>query len=339
MSVAGNLRDLSLAELLQTIALSRKSGVLEICSEDEVAWLGLREGGIVRVALSEQNLDRGRSLKEAGLDESSPSDALEACLWDAAVNAILSLFEWSEGEFTFNSDEDPNEIWRGPEGLVLPTSLSPEFLALEGARLEDEDDEPDVVFGFEGEMEDSAPPEPEADQDDTRNVGPPPVLVTPDHPEPEPEQALETEPLEEKPPESEPEPVRPPPVIVVAQELPLLELIKDGLAAGDVPVHIFQDGRLALERLKHYLVRGTVPALVIGVDVGDPDERDGRWDQLTARVRRMAPSARVVLLAPDKSSTSDAVDAVVVTCDPTGVSDDVQQKFVSSLATALRASA
>lgn len=141
MSVAGNLSDLTLTELLQTIALSRKSGTLEICADPGVAWLGLREGGIVRVALSDADLARESVLKSAGLRSDSPSDEIEACLWEAAVSAILGLFDWREGEFTFSPDEDPFEVWRGPEGLTLPTSLSPEFLALEGARLEDEAEE------------------------------------------------------------------------------------------------------------------------------------------------------------------------------------------------------
>jgi hypothetical protein len=337
LSVAGNLQDLSLTELLQTISLSRKSGVLEICSEDEVAWLGLREGGIVRVALSDQNMTRSLALKDAGLDDSSPSDAIEACLWDAAVSAILTLFEWHDGEFTFNTEEDPNEIWRGPEGLVLPTSLSPEFLALEGARLEDESDEPegDVMFGFECE---TPAPEPDKEPDgDSRAVAPPPLLVTPDHPESEVEQIPEQEPPA---PEPDPQPASlaspPAPVIAVAGELALLEFIKAGLAPGEMPVHIFQEARLAFERLKQYLVRGTVPTLVIGIDVSDPDEREGRWDQLATRVRRMAPAARLVLLSPDKNATSDLVDAIVVTCDPTQASDHQKREFLYTLATSLR---
>ena len=43
MSLAGNLSDLALAELLQLVAMSRKSGSLEICSEHGVAWLGVSD--------------------------------------------------------------------------------------------------------------------------------------------------------------------------------------------------------------------------------------------------------------------------------------------------------
>ena len=139
MSLAGNLSDLSLPELLQVVALSRKTGALEICSEQGgVAWLGLRDGGIVRVALEDGDLDRDLILKRAGMGDEPDSDFAEATLWDAAVQAILRIFEWTEGDFTFQPLDDPAVQWRGPKGILLPSPLSPEFLALEGARLEDE---------------------------------------------------------------------------------------------------------------------------------------------------------------------------------------------------------
>jgi hypothetical protein len=139
MSLAGNLSDLSLPELLQVVALSRKTGALEICSEQGgVAWLGLRDGGIVRVALESGDLDREEILRKAGLEPGGDSDVAAATLWDAAVQAILGIFDWSEGDFTFEPLDDPALQWRGPQGILLPSPLSPEFLALEGARLEDE---------------------------------------------------------------------------------------------------------------------------------------------------------------------------------------------------------
>ena len=139
MSLAGNLSDLSLPELLQVVALSRKTGALEICSEQGgVAWLGLRDGGIVRVALESGDLDREEILRKAGLEDGGDSDVAAATLWDAAVQAILGIFDWAEGDFTFEPLDDPALQWRGPQGILLPSPLSPEFLALEGARLEDE---------------------------------------------------------------------------------------------------------------------------------------------------------------------------------------------------------
>src|SRR5215475_14301672 len=152
MSLAGNLSDLSLPELLQVVALSRKTGALEI-------WL---EGG---------DLDRDVILEKAGLQEGGDSDVAAAMLWDAAVQAILGIFDWSEGEFTFEPLDDPALQWRGPQGILLPSPLTPEFLALEGARLEDEnaatqseirfDGEPEVADEIEAEAEPEPEPEPE----------------------------------------------------------------------------------------------------------------------------------------------------------------------------------
>src|SRR5882672_2772894 len=158
MSLAGNLSDLSLPELLQVVALSRKTGALEICSEQGgVAWLGLRDGGIVRVALEGGDLDRDSVLEKAGLTEGGDSDVAAAMLWDAAVQAILSIFDWSEGDFTFEPLDDPALQWRGPQGILLPSPLSPEFLALEGARLEDESAAQAADIRFDGEESEPTP--------------------------------------------------------------------------------------------------------------------------------------------------------------------------------------
>src|SRR5882672_11621560 len=174
MSLAGNLSDLSLPELLQVVALSRKTGALEICSEQGgVAWLGLRDGGIVRVALESGELDRDAILEKAGLEEGGDSDVAAAMLWDAAVQAILGIFDWSEGDFTFEPLDDPAIQWRGPQGILLPSPLSPEFLALEGARLEDENAERTAELRFDREALETSfarAPEPEADEVDAEEV-------------------------------------------------------------------------------------------------------------------------------------------------------------------------
>jgi hypothetical protein len=139
MSLGGRLSDLSLPELLQVVALSRKTGSLEICAEHgAVAWLGVREGGIVRVALDDGSLDPDQVLEKRGVSASASGEQVQAVLFDAALDALLDLFDWQEGEFTFEPSADPAEAWRGPRGIVLRTPVSPEYLALEGARLADE---------------------------------------------------------------------------------------------------------------------------------------------------------------------------------------------------------
>ena len=76
-------------------------------------------------------------LAELGLGEKTPAEERESCLWDAALAALLGLLSWKEGDFSFEQQPDPDSAWTGPDGLQLPRSLSPEFLALEGARRAD----------------------------------------------------------------------------------------------------------------------------------------------------------------------------------------------------------
>src|SRR5262245_7817839 len=217
MSLAGNLSDLSLPELLQVVALSRKTGALEICSEGGVAWLGLRDGGIVRVALEGGDLDREVILEKAGFKEGGDSDVAAAMLWDAAVQAILGIFDWSEGEFTFEPLDDPALQWRGPQGILLPSPLSPEFLALEGARLEDENAATQSEIRFTGEDDAAAAesaPEPAAatDEDVEHEVD----ADADEEPEAELESAHEVE-VEF---ENEPEPAIPEPITTVVDVEP-----------------------------------------------------------------------------------------------------------------------
>ncbi len=363
MSLAGNLSDLSLPELLQVVALSRKTGALEICSEHGgVAWLGLRDGGIVRVALESGELDRDAILKKAGLGEGGDSDVAAATLWDAAVQAILGIFDWSEGDFTFEPLDDPALQWRGPQGILLPSPLSPEFLVLEGARIEDEnaersaegrasgealttsfelEPEPEPVESFEVEAEDAdaeaapepepshsapiiepppeeePPPElealslhPERADDDTpirlrRNLTP--VSPRPRAPDPD-ATVVQATPFgssnagtEAAPPRESPARASklPPSLICIDADLPLLERIKGGLADKPMRIHIFQSPADALARFKQYVIRGEVPAVVLGSGVEDPlDARQGLgWRRFAGRMLAIAPRMCLVVLA------------------------------------------
>lgn len=324
MSVAGNLADLTLTELLQTIALSRKSGVLEICSTDEVAWLGLREGGIVRVAVSDREVTRELALKAAGVSPDAPSDEIEACLWEAAVNCILALFEWREGDFTFEPDEDPNEIWRGPEGLTLPTSLSPEFLALEGARLEDEiedDDEP-FTFGSPGEFPEpeSPAPAPESTVDDDSEDDTPAGPVLRRSPELVEPAILRSEGAATAPSV---------PLIAIEGNRDVLDAIR-GAFEGHPALHVFQHAELGMERLKHYLVRGQQPTLVIGDGVA-PVGGGGDWKALVAQVRRLAPGSRLIVLSARQLADPAPADVALVRGTGKAGCDRLVEQLVEAL--------
>jgi hypothetical protein len=399
MSLAGNLSDLSLPELLQVVALSRKTGALEICSEQGgVAWLGLRDGGIVRVALESGDLDRDEILKRAGLDVGGDSDVAAAMLWDAAVQAILGIFDWAEGDFTFEPLDDPAIQWRGPQGILLPSPLSPEFLALEGARLEDEN----AAQSAETQIEHEAP---EAESDPVEVAEPEPEeLPAEDEVEPEPSAPIVEPPDEvEAPPELDalaepvgraeddtpfrlrsdstrsegvtPPPARPGPpdpdatvvqsapfhaggdeprtrgvarplgklpsaLICIDADLPLLEQIKTGLAEKPVRIHIFQSASDALTRFKQYVIRGEIPAVVLGSGVEDPlDARQGLgWRRFAGRMLAIAPRLRLVVLARPGENVAAPGLLVLARPDARPNPGDVE-RFLGALTDALAASA
>lgn len=351
MSLAGSLSDLALPELLQVVALSRKTGTLEICSEAGVAWLGLRDGGIVRVASEDGALNAHELLKQLGFEGEPGSDMAAAALWDAAVAAILRVFEWVEGEFTFEADEDPTEAWRGPEGIILPTALSPEFLALEGARLEDEASALGLEEGAFGEGISSRKGDGIEDSEGVWDAEPEVAEILEDDDDPEdPEFGVgsDFEPVQEPGASPYRLPMTPEApgratiaaaagttsevVICVDPELALLEAIKNGLAATPTHVHIFQDAGAALDRLKQYVVRGVFPVLVISSRIEDPlDARKGLgWRRLAERIRAMTPRIRIVLIADSEADPGRGVECVVRSGDAWATESQVRD-FLAKL--------
>ncbi len=408
MSLAGNLSDLSLPELLQVVALSRKTGALEICSEQGgVAWLGLRDGGIVRVALESGDLDRDEILKRAGLEAGGDSDVAAAMLWDAAVQAILGIFDWSEGDFTFEPLDDPALQWRGPQGILLPSPLSPEFLALEGARLEDESAAQSAETRFAADDE-VAQPEPEPFEASEPEPEPEPEFEPEPEPEPEPEREPSA-PIVEPPPEvhAPPElvalpetplpaeddtPIRlradvlrreahtppatrpsapdpdatvvqsapfdvasdraktqelrpsvaklPSSLICIDGELALLERIKAGLSDKPTRVHIFQSASDALARFKQYVIRGEVPAVILGSGVEDPlDARQGLgWRRFAGRLLAIAPRLRLIVVARPGENVAAPGLAVLHRPEARPSASDVE-RFLRAVTVALASSA
>ncbi len=293
MSIAGKLSDMSLTDLLQTMALSRKSGVLEVRHGDETAWLGVREGLIVRVADSCGDLDRERVLRASRIADSD-SDEVESCLWNAAVGAVLTLMEWEAGEFTLDTNADPTGAWPGPPGVFLTQPLPSEYLLLEGARLEDEEQRA-------------------------------PVDAEPTTPRPPPPEAA-----------PEPEVPRPAALVVVDRDPKLLEALKRTFSSCDLPVHFFQSTADGFERLKHYVVRGELPAVLIGEGNTRPLARyEDRVDVVITRLRRMAPGVRVVLISEGKPRRKPLADREIRRVDPQGTDTDSFHAFLQEIANAL----
>lgn len=305
MGVAGNLQDLTLIEFLQTIAMSRKSGVLEVHRRERAAWLGVRDGAVMRVALSDRDLTRAQLLAEADLDEKSELDEIEACLWDAAVSALLGLLAWTEGEFTFEPEEDPEGSWPGPEGLLLPSSLSPEFLALEGARLEDH-------AGLGSDL--GEPVAEPASQSVSRAELSRAAPATPTPAAAHCSVAL----------------------VAVDPDLRLLEAVKRALQSDARPVHIFQHPDDAFRRLKQYFLRGAIPTLMIGEGSTAEDEgwRAG-WRTLATGARRMVPTVHIVLLRTSGGGPTGLADRELERQDPSRAGSAEFEQFLRDLAVAV----
>jgi hypothetical protein len=106
---------------------------------------------------------------------------------------------------------------------------------------------------------------------------------------------------------------RPAAVVIVDPELALLEALKHGLSGSGLRIHVFSRSEEAWFRIQQYLSRGSVPALVLGIEVHDPVEPRYRpgWRRFAGRLRRIAPAAPVVLMSPDEAGASGALHAVV----------------------------
>ncbi len=161
MSLVGSLDDLGLGEILQIVSLSGKSGVLQLRAEQgegrivfhnglirgafakggptELAELLAREGTLDAAALAplaESARGGGAPLAgelvRQGLLSEEQLDQLRRAHVEASV---FAMFRWRRGEFSFEVCED--SMHPDSDLFVLP-GVNPQFLALEGTRLFDE---------------------------------------------------------------------------------------------------------------------------------------------------------------------------------------------------------
>ncbi len=161
MSLVGSLEDLGLADILQIVSLSRKSGMLVLRSESGDGRIVLRDGLVQGAAIKgepedlrglllaqscvdAQGFDRARSLASAeslSLDEALQRacglapERLESLRRESVERSVMRMFGWRSGEFSFEIREDLSEDDRE---LLLPSGLNTQYLAMEATRLGDE---------------------------------------------------------------------------------------------------------------------------------------------------------------------------------------------------------
>ncbi len=183
MAIRGSLREASLADVLQLLALGRKSGCLSVSDRssfgqiyfdrglivhatlinrrDRIGDLLVKNGVISRedleAALDGQEEPGGPRLGEILLTRGALSrETLEHYIRLQVEQAIYYLFTWTQGTFHFEPDEVP------PAGEIL-VAINPENVLLEGARRVDEwaliekkIPSPDTVFRIDASHGDPA---------------------------------------------------------------------------------------------------------------------------------------------------------------------------------------
>jgi CheY-like chemotaxis protein len=169
MSLVGNLEDLGLGEILQIVSLSRKSGLLMIRTVDHVARIVFSRGQVVNAVSTAFHVDLSEILTARGVvDHASIEFArslqedegfarllgdiliaermigermLEELVRELVEKVVYSLFAWEEGTFDFELEDELeqfDDIRTNPVQYVLKQGLNAQFLAMEGARLIDE---------------------------------------------------------------------------------------------------------------------------------------------------------------------------------------------------------
>lgn len=169
MSLVGNLEDLGLGEILQIVSLSRKSGVLRLNSRGRLGEIVFRQGKVIRASSSSFQESLGELLIRKGLIDLGtlrgalavqeregfrtrlgsilirqfgvPAAAIDEVIREQFEKVVYSLFAWVEGTFDFELQENieaVDGIRMDPMQFMLEQGLNPQFLAMEGARIIDE---------------------------------------------------------------------------------------------------------------------------------------------------------------------------------------------------------
>jgi hypothetical protein len=380
MSLVGSLEDLGLGDLLQIVHLAGKSGVLRLRGDAGEGQIVFRKGMIreahaksgptdLRELLAAKRIVAGPLLERAWSEAHHvgrrladvlverglvTADQIDALRREQIEGAVLTMFAWPSGEFSFEMRELTDD---GAE-LALDPGVNPQFLALEGTRRVDESAAEDGTQDDEGELalgEDGAAAALEAElvldgaADDATGLepafasGPPPPA-----PAPQPASAAPAAKAPQKTPERAPAakpalPKRrpgspPPPVVVIDPSLAVLEWAKAALSADFPRVHVFQRPGLGIDRIRQYLARAEIPVVVIAEDT-PPDSAAGARDanEIVARLKRQAAGMPVLLLADQGTAVPKRMraDGMLFRPTPTVLADPRAGRERTRVATAL----
>src|SRR5574341_901425 len=158
MAIKGSLREASLPDVLQLLALGQKTGCLSIADRSNFGYIFFDRGRIcyasivnrrdrlgdilvkhekitqdqLDAAVARQSRERDRKLGEIMVEQGTISQTeLERYIRVQIEEAVYFLFTWTQGTFNFEADVRP-------ERQDFLVSINPESLLLEGARRVDE---------------------------------------------------------------------------------------------------------------------------------------------------------------------------------------------------------
>jgi hypothetical protein len=188
MSLAGRLEDLALADIFQILSVGRKTGTFIVNGSRGTAAIVFKNGLIVRAETNDLEDTLGDNLHKAGLIKdtilnmavevkkrlpsrsiaevlfdlgSVPADVVEKVAKKRIEKVIYRLLMWEDGNFQFEPDDTDLEGKTELEdlGWEISRGLSPEYLLMEGARVQDESTQasfnPEEEFSFAASEEES----------------------------------------------------------------------------------------------------------------------------------------------------------------------------------------
>jgi len=340
MSLVGSLEDLGLADILQIVNLARKSGVLCLRCEHGEGRILFREGLVHAAAVKgepgfESLLER-RGLAQDGAPEGAALDRVEALRREVIERAVARMFEWHAGEFSFDVRDDPDS---GDAGSALAAGLSPQYLTMEATRRGDER----RAGAQRGEAERSAglredPLVFSGEADDAGDARA--VLIDAILRRVDPEGLGSAADGSRGSGPAEPGRAACARAVVVDPDLAALEWLKSTLAGLFERVHIFQGAEGAITRIRQYLGRGELPAVLLS-DRAPMDPLSGidSASELLRRLRIQAPRMPLLLLAQEGEPAPRAgryADALLLRPATASLLDPRGSGRVASAALALR---
>ena len=338
MSLIGSLEDLGLVDILQIVSLSRKSGMLLLRSEAGDGRIVLRDGLVQGAAIKGEVEDlrslliaqgfvdaegfaRAREVANSGavdLDEALvracglEAELLASLRREHVERSVMRMFSWRSGEFSFEIRE---ELSDEDIGLLLPSGLNTQYLAMEATRLGDEvgrssagdavdADDDDMVFSGEDAADGQranalalatarAVDASDADSEPLPNASGRAAHATAEVEIAAPAVAGTRVPVAVEC-VAEPGPEGSGTLVAVDANLSTLEWLKTSVDGLFRRVHIFQRRDAALVRIRQYLARGTVP-IVVFADAS-ADRRGPDAEGFAARLRGLAPSMPILAL-------------------------------------------